>query len=267
MNAHRHWAHTGIVVLIYAFLLAPLVVVILFSFSAKSFFTFPPTGFSLRWYTAAWELGTFTAPMIRSIVLALSATFCSTVLAVPAVLALRRLSSSKVAKVVEFYLLTPLVVPSLIIGIALLYYFLKLDLIDTFAALLTAHTLLVFPFMLRAILVSAQDIKKHLEEASEILGAGPWRTFRSVVLPGLLPGIVSGAIFAFIVSFDQFTVSLFVTQSEQTTLPVALYKYVYDVNDPVAAAVSSALVIFGLFLAVCLQKTGLLDHAGGRGAN
>ena len=140
------------------------------------------------------------------------------------------------------------------------------NLIDTLSALVVSHTLLVFPFMFRAILVSAMEIKPHLEEASEILGAPPLRTFFSVVLPSLAPGITSGAIFAFIVSFDQFTISLFVTQSEQVTLPVALYRYVYDVNDPVAAAVSSSLVLFGLVFAIVLQKAGLLKHVGGRGA-
>lgn len=254
------------VALIYLFLLAPLIIVVLFSFSEKSFFTFPPEGFSLRWYKAAWELGIFGGPAIRSIVLAIGATILATALAVPSALALRRLQGSLLARVLEFILLTPLIVPALIIGIALLYFLIRVDMIDTFPALLGAHTLLVFPFMFRAILVSALDIKKHLEEASEILGAGPWRTFFSVVMPSLVPGITSGAIFAFIVSFDQFTVSLFVTQSDQITLPVALYKYVYDVNDPVAAAVSSSLVILGLVVAFGLQKFGLLGHIGGRGA-
>lgn len=256
----------GVVSLIYAFLLAPLVVVILFSFSNRSYFTFPPTEFSLRWYKAAWELGTFGGPMLRSVLLAIGSTVLAGAFAVPAALAIRRIRGTRLARFVEFVLLTPLIVPALIIGIALLYYFLHFNLIDTLPALVISHTLLVFPFMFRAILVSAMEIKPHLEEASEILGAQPLRTFFSVVLPSLAPGITSGAIFAFIVSFDQFTISLFVTQSEQVTLPVALYRYVYDVNDPVAAAVSSSLVLFGLVFAIVLQKAGLLKHVGGRGA-
>jgi putative spermidine/putrescine transport system permease protein len=251
---------------IYAFLLAPLVVVVLFSFSNRSYFVFPPTEFSLRWYKAAWQLGTFGGPMLRSILLAVAASALAGAFAVPAALAVRRMRGSRLARVVEFVLLSPLIVPALIIGIALLYYFLHFNMIDTLSALVISHTLLVFPFMFRAILINALEIKPHLEEASEILGASPLRTFFSVILPSLAPGITSGAIFAFIVSFDQFTISLFVTQSEQVTLPVALYRYVYDVNDPVAAAVSSSLVLFGLVLAVILQKAGLLKHVGGRGA-
>lgn len=257
---------TVFVTIIYLFLLAPLFIVILFSFSSKSFFTFPPTEFSLRWYKAAWELGQFGGPAIRSVVLAIASAALAAVLAIPAALALRRASSSFGKRAIEFILLTPLIVPALIIGIALLYFYLKQGLMDTATGLLLSHTLLVFPFMFRAVYVSAVEIKPHLEEASELLGASPWRTFRSVILSALAPGLTSGSIFAFIVSFDQFTVSLFVTQSEQMTLPVALYKYVYDVNDPVAAAVSSALVVFGLVLAIGLQKAGLLKSIGGRPA-
>ena len=266
MRRGRHPLFTALVLAIYLYLLAPLFVVVLFSFSNKSFFTFPPTEFSLRWYRAAWELGQFGGPAIRSVLLAVGSTLLAAAIAIPAALALRKAKPSFWTRAVEFLLLTPLIVPALIIGIALLYYFLRHDLIDTVAGLLASHTLLVFPFMFRAVLVSAMEIKPQLEEASELLGASPWQTFRSVILTGLMPGITSGAIFAFIVSFDQFTVSLFVTQSEQVTLPVALYKYVYDVNDPVAAAVSSALVVFGLVLAITLQKAGLLKSIGGQGS-
>jgi len=255
---------TAFVVLVYLFLLAPLFIVVLFSFSDKSFFTFPPTGFSLRWYVAAWELGQFGGPALRSILLAVASAMLAAAVSIPAALALRRMAPGITRRSVEFILLTPLIVPSLIIGVALLYFFLKQDLWDTAPGLLAAHALLVFPFMFRAVFVSAMDIKPHLEDASEILGASPWRTFRSVILSSLRPGLTSGAIFAFIVSFDQFTISLFITQSEQVTLPVALYRYVYDVNDPVAAAVSSALVVFGLVLALGLQKAGLLKSIGGR---
>jgi putative spermidine/putrescine transport system permease protein len=255
-----------LVVPIYLYLLLPMLVVVLFSFSGKSYFTFPPTDFSLRWYRAAWELGTFGRPAVLSILLAFGATALAAAVAVPAALALRKLRRSAWMRALEFVLLSPLVVPALIIGIGLLYFFLRLDLIDTLPALVASHTLLVFPFMFRSVLLGAFEIKPQLEEASEVLGASPWQTFRNVVLPALAPGITSGAIFAFIVSFDQFTVSLFVTQSSQTTLPVALYRYVYDVNDPVAAAVSSALVMLGLLIALGLQRAGLLKYVGGRSA-
>ncbi|MCB1384814.1 MAG: ABC transporter permease [Nitratireductor sp.] len=253
-----------LVVVIYLYLLAPLIVVVLFSFSDRSFFSFPPTGFSFQWYVAAWQSGAFTEPAIRSLVLAVVASLFAAVLAIPACLGLRRYKGRRWAGLLEFLLISPLVVPALIIGIALLYFFLRLNLIDTWIAMLAAHTLLVFPFMFRSIFVSAVGIQSQYEEASEILGASPWTTFRNVVFPFLLPGITSGAIFAFIISFDQFTVSLFISQVDQITLPVALYRYLYDVNDPVAAAVSSALVGFGLILAIALQRLGLLRHVGGQ---
>jgi putative spermidine/putrescine transport system permease protein len=248
---------------VYLFLILPMLVVVLFSTSDKSFFTFPPSGFSFRWYEAAWSSGRFLGPAVRSIVLAVLATLIAMGFAIPGALALRRMTPGRLRAAVEFFFLTPLIVPALIIGIALLYSFSRLRLLDTFAGLLLAHTLIVFPFIFRAVLTSVLALRQYLLDASEILGATALYTFRKVVLPDLVPGLAAGAIFAFIVSLDQFTVSLFVTQSEQQVLPVAIYKYLYDVNDPVVAAVSTVLVAFGLLAAVVINWFGWLRHLGG----
>ena len=253
-------------IVVYLFLLLPLVIVVLFSFSERSFFSFPPTGFSLRWYEAAWRSGLFLEPALRSLVLAVLATALAALLAVPAAMALRKLSAGRLRAALEFAFLSPLVVPALIIGIALLYAYNRVGLLDTFAGLVVAHTLIVFPFMFRAVLTSVLGLRQSLLEASEVLGASPATTLRRVVLPALVPGIVAGAIFAFIISLDQFTVSLFVTQSDQVVLPVALYKYLFDVNDPVAAAVSTVLVVFGLAAAFVIDRLGWLRHLSGAGA-
>lgn len=253
-------------VLVYLFLLLPLLIVVLFSFSEKSYFSFPPHGFSLQWYKAAWASGQFGIPALRSVALAVLATAIATVFAIPSAMAFRRLRPGLLRDVLEFTLLSPLIVPTLIIGIALLYAFNRIYLMDTFTGLLISHVLLVFPFMFRALLTSVLSLPQSLLDASEMLGAGPRYTLRHVILPSLVPGIVSGAIFAFIISMDQFTVSLFVTQSEQIVLPVAIYKYLYDVNDPVVAAVSTILVAFGLLIALIIDRLGWLKHLGSAGA-
>jgi putative spermidine/putrescine transport system permease protein len=268
MNSYNayHRIANGLALLVYVFLILPLIVVVLFSFSERSFMEFPPSGFSLRWYQAAWESGKFVEPALRSLWLAFTATVLAAVLSVPAALAFRKLPPGKLRAALEFFLLSPLIVPALIIGIALLYSFNRLRMLDTFGALLAAHVVIVFPFMFRAVLTSVHGMRQALLEASEILGASPAYTLRRVILPELVPGIVSGAIFSVIISLDQFTVSLFVTQSEQTVLPVAIYKYLFDVNDPVAAAVSTVLVVFGLLLAVVIDRLGWLRHLSGTGS-
>jgi putative spermidine/putrescine transport system permease protein len=264
-NLYRHFANAS-AFLVYLFLILPLLVVILFSFSERSFFEFPPAGFSLRWYHAAWESGQFLGPALRSLGLALAATAVAAALSIPAALAFRKLAPGKLRGALEFFLLSPLIVPALIIGIALLYAFNRLNVLDTFGGLLAAHVVIVFPFMFRAVLTSVLGLRQALIDASEILGASPAYTLRQVVLPALIPGIASGAIFSFIISLDQFTVSLFVTQSEQIVLPVAIYKYLFDVNDPVAAAVSTVLVVFGLLLAFVIDRLGWLRHLSGASA-
>lgn len=268
MMADRLWRWGGNALAVFTclFLMLPLAVVVLFSFSERSFFTFPPSGFSLRWYQAAWDSDLFLVPALRSLVLAAVATALAALLAVPAALGLRRMAPGRLRSALEFAFLSPLVVPALIIGIALLYAFNRTQLLDTFTALVVSHTLIVFPFMFRAVLTSALGLKQALIDAAEILGASPALTLRRVVLPALVPGIVAGGIFAAIVSLDQFTVSLFVTQSEQIVLPVALYKYLFDVNDPVAAAVSTVLVVFGLLAAIVIDRLGWLRHLAGGGA-
>jgi putative spermidine/putrescine transport system permease protein len=258
-------AHAAASALVYGFLILPMLVVVAFSFSDRSYFSFPPSGFSLQWYEAAWESGRFLGPAVRSLAVALLSTVIAAAISIPATLGLRRLSGGRLRTALEFFFLTPLVVPALIIGIALLYAYNRLALIDTFVGLLAAHTLIVFPFVFRAVLTAVMNLRQHLLEASEILGASRLVTFRRIVLPSLTPGLVSGAIFAFIVSLDQFTVSLFVTQSQQDVLPVAIYKYLYDVNDPVVAAVSTVLVVFGLIVAFVIDRLGWLRHLGGTG--
>lgn len=268
MNGERLWRIGGVLAAaaVYAFLVLPLVVVVVFSFSERSYFTFPPTGVSLRWYARAWETGLFVVPALRSLALAVIATAAAAALSVPAALGLRRMRPGRLRAAFEFVFLSPLIVPALIVGIALLYAFNRIGLLDTFTGLVAAHTLIVFPFMFRAVLTSVLGLKPSLLEASEILGASPAMTMRRVVLPALVPGMVAGAVFSFIVSLDQFTVSLFVTQSEQIVLPVAIYKYLFDVNDPVAAAVSTVLVVFGLLAAFVIDRLGWLRHLSGAGS-
>ena len=267
MNAARLWrlASDTLAALVFLLLVLPMLVVIVFSFSERSFFTVPPSGFSLRWYRAAWDSGLFLIPALRSLALAALATALAAAFSVPAALSLRRMRPGALRATLEFAFLSPLIVPALIIGIALLYAYNRLGMLDSFAGLVAAHTLIVFPFMLRSVLTSVMGLKESLLEASEILGASPAQTLRHVILPGIVPGIVAGAIFSVIVSLDQFTVSLFVTQSEQVVLPVAIYKYLFDVNDPVAAAVSTMLVLFGLLAAFVIDRLGWLRHLSGTG--
>lgn len=253
-------------VLVYLFLFLPLIVVVLFSFSDKSYFSFPPTGLSLRWYVAAWESGLFLTPALRSLALATVSTLVAAVVAIPVTLGLRGLGDGRLKNAIEFLVLSPLIVPALIIGIALLYMFNRFGLLDTFAALVLGHCVIVLPYMFRSVYTSAVGLRQNLIDASEILGASPWTTFRQVVLPALMPGVISGAIFSFIISLDQFTVSLFITQSDQIVLPVAIYKYLSDMNDPVTAAVSTVLVVFGLLLAFIIDRLGWLRHLSGGGA-
>ena len=264
MSGRRKWPIYVCAGMVYFYMLVPLLVIVAFSFSDKSYFDFPPTGFSLEWYVRAWQSDYFLVPAVRSLVLGATSTLAAAILAVPAALGVRRLRNTAWEPVIEYTILSPLIIPNLVIGVALLYYFIPLGLIDTAVGILVAHVIIVIPFMFRAILIGIYDLNRQHEEASEILGASPFTTFRRITVPSLAPGIAAGAIFSFIVSFDQFTVTLFVVQRDQVTLPIAIYNYLSDVNDPVVASVSSVLVLFGLLLTILIQRAGLLKHLGGQ---
>lgn len=269
MKARRWLARRWLTIFVgwvYLYLAAPLLVVVYFSFSDRSFFTFPPEGFSLVWYQRAWESGRFFEPAIWSIALACAATVLATLAAVPASLAVRRFRGSQMARIIELAVLAPLIIPTLILGIALLYFFSDVGLLDTPQGIIAGHTVLVLPFMFRSVLISVRSLDRRQEEASAVLGASAFTTFRRVVLPRLIPGILAGGIFSFIVSFDQFTLSLFIVRNEWVTLPVALYQYLYDVNDPVVAAVATALVLFAIVVTLVVQKLGWLDRFAGAAA-
>ena len=150
-----------VVYAIYAFLFVPLAVVVLFSFSDRSFFVFPPEGFSLRWYAKAWDSGQFVGPAIRSVLLALASTALAALIAIPAALALRRLRGRTMVQLLESVFLSPLIVPQLILGIALLNFFNPLGLIDSLVGLTIAHVVIVFPFMFRTVLVAAFDLDQR----------------------------------------------------------------------------------------------------------
>ena len=247
------------------FILLPLVAVVYVSFSPKSFLIFPPAGFSLRWYANIGHNAVFLTSFARSLAVGVLVTMLAGALALPAALALSR-GRFRGRDAILTLLLAPLLLPTLVFALALLTFFSRLHLQDTLPGLVLAHTVVCLPYFLRSALVGLTSLDPSLAEASDILGATPWRTFRHVVLPLIRPSLLAGTIFAFIISFDQFTVSLFVVSYKQVTLPIALFNYLTQTSDPTVAAVSTLLVLFGLAASLLVHKLIGLDNLFDSGA-
>lgn len=235
------------------FMVAPIVVVCIVAFTPEGYLSLPTNGFSLRWFRAIARYPEFVNAFWMSIGLgALSSTICL-VIAVPASLALARYEFPGKAALSAF-LLSPLMIPHVVLGIAFLRFFTQVGLSGTFPALLIAHVVVIFPFALRLTLSSAVGMDRSIEQAAVSLGARDWTVFRRVTLPLILPGLISGWALAFIQSFDEVTMSIFLAAPGIETLPVRMFLYIQDNIDPLVTSVSASVIAITLLALVVLDR-------------
>lgn len=246
-----------------AYLVLPLVVVIGVSLTETKFLVFPPQGLTLSWYRVIVEDPTYARSFLVSAVLAALATLAAIVVALPAAIAMARYSFRGKAAL-SALLLSPLVLPHIVIGAALLQYGASIGLVRNFPALLVGHLVIVTPFVLRTLMPLFSPEQLSLEEASRDLGASAWATFFLVTLPQIRAGLVSGAIFAFITSFINVELSIFNTTSTLNTIPVQLFNYVQYSVDPSIAAVSSLTILAAAIAIILIDWLIGLDFLSGR---
>ncbi len=236
------WTIRLISLAILAYLTFPLVVIIGASLTTTSFLAFPPQGLTFDWYEVVLTKGAYLSAFANSARLATAATLIAIVMAIPAAIAVAR-HQFPGKPAFSALLLSPLVLPHLVLGAALLQFGTIIGLTRSFIALLVGHVVIVTPYVMRTVLPLLSPEQKTLEDASRDLGANAWETFRYVTLPQIRPGVVSGAIFAFITSFINVELSIFNTTPELNTIPVLLFSYVEYSIDPTIAAVSAATII------------------------
>lgn len=246
-----------------AYLVLPLVVILGSSLTASSFLAFPPQGLTLNWYRGMLADPSYVAAFSTSTALALAATLAALVLTVPAALALARYAFPG-KRAIAALLMSPLVLPHVVLGAALLQFGGYFGLTRSFLSLLIGHCVIVAPFVLRSTLALMTPEQKALEEASADLGANPWTTFFLVVLPQIRPGIVTGSIFAFISSWINVELSIFNTTAALNTIPVKLFNYVQYTIDPTIAAVSGATIVVAIVAITILDLTVGLDMLSDR---
>lgn len=234
----------GFVAAAYCFLLLPLVIVVLASFNAGELLTFPPQGFSLRWYTHFFNSKPFMDSLFFSLRLAATAMMISTLLGTSAALYVVRFAG-KWRDRLRLLIVAPLLLPEILSAMALLFFFYSIGLGKTVGALVVGHVLITLPFVFLAV----------SEEAARSLGANKFTTFRRITLPIIKPGVISGGLLAFIVSFDLFAVSLLLKGIGTETLPIQLFDYVTWDFDPTAAAVSTVSIVITLIIVLLMEKT------------
>lgn len=263
MSSARAWARAGVLLVLYGFLLAPLFPVVIISFSADSYLSFPPTGWSLRWYHALWDNERFLSGLQISLLVAMVSTLASLLIGVPAAYAIARLRLPGRSFLLSLFT-APLVVPAIVLGLGILLVLVYLRLNGTLAGLLAAHILLVSPFVVRIVLAGITTLPHDVEDAATCLGATPLRVFRRITLPLLMPALLGATCLSFLISFDEVAVTLFVVGTNIATLPVAIFRYAADHTDPSIAALSVLLIVVSIALIMLIERAIGLRRAIGR---
>lgn len=237
------------------FLILPIFIVIPISFSSAKFLQFPPPGWSLQWYQAFFSSPAWMNALKTSATIAVPTTILATLLGTAAALAMIR-SKFPGATLINAVIMAPLIVPLIIAACGIFAVFRIWGLIGTIGGLILAHTALAIPFVVVTVSASVRTVDQRLEQAARGLGASPLVAFRRITLPLILPGVLSGALFAFVTSLDEVIVSLFISTAQVRPLAVQMWSDVRGAIDPTIAAVSTLLFGFslGVLLLVSLMR-------------
>jgi len=235
------------------FLVGPTVIMLLTSFTASQSLRFPPDGLSLRWYAALLDADQMQAAAWNSLVVAFWTTALSVVLGTAAALGIAR-SRSPLARACDVLFMSPLLLPALAFGFAALIFIHKLGFAPSIPFLVLGHTVVCVPFVLRTTIAALSQLDPALLDASQSLGASGGMTFRRVTLPLIAPGLGAGAFLAFMASFDNVPVSLFLADERSEMLPIHLWQQIETNLDVRTAAVSGLIVIFTLILMLLAER-------------
>jgi putative spermidine/putrescine transport system permease protein len=249
-------------VLTLLFLCAPIVIVVIVSFNATEFIQFPPRSWSLRWYRNYLGARQWVEPTLLSLRVAAVTMVLATVLGTTAAIGLTR-GRFRWRRAIEFFFISPMVVPTIVLAIGLYLLFARFKLVGQPLALYLAHTIVAAPLVIVIVSAALRTTDPAIELAARSLGAGYFRTLWHVTLPAILPAVFSGAAFAFLVSFDEVVLAIFLGGPTTTTLPKRMWESVRYEIDPTLTAISTLLVLIPIVL---LAGVELVRRSSGRGA-
>ena len=234
------------------FLMAPILAIMPLSFNSEPFFTYPMPGFSLQWYREFFTSDVWQLALKNSIIVAVFSTIAASTLGTLAALGLSRRDCPLRASITAI-LISPMIIPVVVSAVGIYYFFADLGLLNSLTGIVLAHTALGAPFVVITVTATLASFDYNLMRAAASLGATPVNAFFKVMLPVILPGVASGALFAFVTSFDEVVVVLFLAGSEQRTLPRQMWSGVRETLSPTITAVATLLILFAVALLVTIQ--------------
>lgn len=262
-----HYTFRVICFAIFFFLLAPILIMIPLSFNAQPFFTFTremltlnPEGYSLRWYQDFLASDSWMRSIRNSFIIGIAATGLATTLGTLAALGLSR-SEMPFKGLIMGMLISPMIVPLIISAAGMFFFFSQINIAQTYLGVILAHTALGTPFVVITVTATLVGFDHSLTRAAANLGASPTTTFFKITMPLILPGVISGALFAFITSFDEIVIVLFIAGPEQRTIPREMWSGIREDISPTILAVATILVLISVALLTVVE---LLRRRGER---
>ncbi len=262
-----HYTFLTICVLIFAFLIIPILVILPLSFNAQPYFTFTPEmlslnpeGYSTRWYEAFFNDANWQAAVKNSLVIAVFSTIISVSLGTLAALGLSQ-QNFPFKTTIMGILISPMVVPLIISAAGMFFFYARVNLLGTHIGVILAHAALATPFVVIVVTATLTGFDHSLTRAAANLGSSPTNTFFKITVPLITPGVISGALFAFITSFDEVVVVLFLGSVHQRTIPWAMFSGIREEISPTILAVATLLITFSIILLFTVE---LLRRRGER---
>ena len=246
-------AWNTLIVLLYVFLLAPIIVVFIISFDTRQYLAFPPESFSLGSYAKVFANAKFISAFGRSLII-------GAIVGVVAVSAGMMLSLALVRYrfrgkgAVNFLILAPFLVPHIVLAVGIMLVMAPLGLLDSYPGIILAHLGITIPYTVRTITMSLMAVDTRVEEAALVHGASPLMVFWRITLPLVRPGLIAGAVIAFLISFDEATISLFIVSVKASTLPTEIYHYLEYSTDPQIAALSVILIFISIGVVIAVER-------------
>ena len=262
----RWWARLRLLVCVLTviYLVAPLFIVLTISFSSAPFLTFPPPGLSLQWYENLFGNPAWLGSLITSVKILVPSALVATATGTAAAYGLAR-GEFRGKELLASFILSPLVVPTIIIAVGMFGVFRSIGLYGTLAGLILAHIVLTIPYSMVTVSGALSVVDRRLEDAAATLGAPPWSSFRRVTLPLILPAVLSGLLFSMVVSFDELIVSLFISTPVVRPVTVQMWSDLRGAVDPTISAIAALLFSFSLLALfaefIARRRTGISSRA------
>ncbi|MEN9434040.1 MAG: hypothetical protein RLZZ422_1629 [Pseudomonadota bacterium] len=247
-----YWVFRVFCVLVLLFLMLPILVIVPLSFNSGSFLTYPLSGFSWQWYETIFSAGPWLTSLKNSLIVAPLATLLAMIFGTLAAVGFNRADFPGKGLLMAL-IISPMVVPLVIVAVGMYFFFAKAGLLNSYTGLVLAHAVLGVPFVVITVSATLQGFDQNQVRAGASLGANPIQVFFDIVLPQILPGVISGGLFAFATSFDEVVVALFIASPTERTLPMQMFSGIRENISPAIAAMATVLIIMSVLLLLVVE--------------